>query len=86
MFSKVPNQPYIDTQYFKDLKILDENWEMIRDEAKALYDKGGIKASSSYDDLGFNSFLKQVGSVFILNGTILRIRQLLSFAQKRRLC
>lgn len=86
MFSKVPNQPYIDTQYFKDLKILDENWEMIRDEAKALYDKGGIKASSSYDDLGFNSFLKQVGSVFILNGTIQHIRQLLSFAQKRRLC
>ncbi|MCX5468443.1 lipid A hydroxylase LpxO [Acinetobacter nematophilus] len=58
MFSKVPNQPYIDTQYFKDLKVLDENWEMIRDEAQALYAKGGIKASSTYDDLGFNSFFK----------------------------
>ena len=57
-FSKVPNQPYIDTQHFQDLKVLDENWEMIRDEAKALYEKGGIKASSSYDDLGFNSFFK----------------------------
>ena len=58
MFSKVPNQPYIDTQHFQDLRVLDENWEMIRDEAKALYEKGGIKASSSYDDLGFNSFFK----------------------------
>lgn len=43
IFSKVPNQPYIDTQHFKDLKVLDENWEMIRDEAKALYDQGGLK-------------------------------------------
>ncbi|EMU9290190.1 aspartyl/asparaginyl beta-hydroxylase domain-containing protein, partial [Acinetobacter baumannii] len=58
IFSKVPNQPYIDTQHFKDLKVLDENWEMIRDEAKALYDQGGIKASSTYNDLGFNSFFK----------------------------
>ncbi|MFB6331342.1 lipid A hydroxylase LpxO [Acinetobacter variabilis] len=57
-FSRVPNQPYIDTQHFKDLKVLDENWEMIRDEAQALYQKGGIKASSKYDDLGFNSFFK----------------------------
>ena len=38
MFSKVPNQPYIDTQHFQDLKVQDENWEMIRDEAKALYE------------------------------------------------
>ena len=58
IFSKVPNQPYIDTQHFKDLKVLDENWEMIRDEAKALYAQGGIKASSTYNDLGFNSFFK----------------------------
>ena len=58
LFSKVPNQPYIDTQHFADLKVLDENWEMIRDEAQALYQQGGIKASSSYDDLGFNSFFK----------------------------
>jgi beta-hydroxylase len=35
---------------------LDENWEMIRDEAKALYAKGGIKASSTYNDLGFKFF------------------------------
>jgi len=58
MFSKVPNQPYIDAKYFADLKVLDENWEMIREEAQALYDQGGIKASSSYNDLGFNSFFK----------------------------
>ena len=64
-FSRVPNQPYIDTQHFKDLKVLDENWEMIRDEAQALYQKGGIKASSKYDDLGFNSFLRRAGNASI---------------------
>ena len=58
LFSKVPNQPYINTQHFKDLQVLDENWEMIRDEAQALYAQGGIKASSTYNDLGFNSFFK----------------------------
>ncbi|EXB86597.1 aspartyl/Asparaginyl beta-hydroxylase family protein [Acinetobacter sp. 272263] len=58
LFSKVPNQPYIATQHFKDLQTLDEHWEMIRDEARALYQQGGIKAASSYNDLGFNSFFK----------------------------
>ncbi|MFV8104172.1 aspartyl/asparaginyl beta-hydroxylase domain-containing protein, partial [Enterobacter cloacae complex sp.6730515] len=46
------------TQHFPDLQVLDQNREMIRDEAKALYDQGGIKASSTYNDLGFNSFFK----------------------------
>ncbi len=32
--------------------------KMIRDGAKVLYDQGGIKASSTYNDLGFNSFFK----------------------------
>lgn len=57
-FSAVPNQPYIDAQYFKDLKVLDQHWEMIRSEAQQLYQQGGIKASSEYNDLGFNSFFK----------------------------
>ena len=57
-FSKVPHQPYLDSQAFQDLKVLNENWEMIRDEAQVLYAQGGIKASSKYDDLGFNSFFK----------------------------
>lgn len=82
IFSKVPNQPYIDTQHFKDLKVLDENWEMIRDEAKALYDQGGIKASSTYNDLGFNSFFKTGWKRFTSSGMNRVIHLLLSFAQK----
>ena len=85
IFSKVPNQPYIDTQHFKDLKVLDENWEMIRDEAKALYDQGGIKASSTYNDLGFNSFFKTGWKRFTSSGMNQAILLLLSFAQKQRL-
>ena len=64
-FSKVPNQPFIDAQHFEDLKVLDENWQMIREEAQALYQRGSIKASDSYNDLGFNSFCHLVSSLII---------------------
>ena len=37
--------------------------EMIRDEAKALYDQGGIKASSTITTWVLTHSLKQVGSV-----------------------
>ncbi|AXI04286.1 lipid A hydroxylase LpxO [Aquirhabdus parva] len=57
-FSKVPTTPYLSSEYFKDLKVLEENWEVIRGEAIQLAEKGGIKASSSYNDVGFNSFFK----------------------------
>ena len=60
LFSKVPNQPYIDakTSHLNDLAILDANWQMIRDEAQALSSQGEIKASDTYNDAGFNSFFK----------------------------
>ena len=65
MFSKVPNQPYIDTQHFQDLKVLDENWEMIRDEAKALYEKAELKHRVVMMTWGLTPFSKQAGSAFI---------------------
>lgn len=58
VFSKVPNTPYIKSDQLSELAVLDANWQMIRDEALALADQGGIKASSAYDDAGFNSFFK----------------------------
>ena len=64
LFSKVPNQPYIATQHFKDLQTLDEHWEMIRDEARALYQQGGIKAASSYNDTVLIRSLRLDGNVF----------------------
>jgi beta-hydroxylase len=63
IFSKVPNQPYIDTQHFKDLKVLDENWEMIRDEAKALYERVELRHQVLIMTWGLTHFLKQAGSV-----------------------
>lgn len=59
-FSRVPNQPYIDAKasHLNDLAVLDANWQIIRDEALALSNQGGIKASSTYNDAGFNSFFK----------------------------
>ncbi|GLR63634.1 aspartyl/asparaginyl beta-hydroxylase domain-containing protein [Marinospirillum insulare] len=57
-FSKVGNQPYFDTKLFPQLKIFEEHWEEIRDEALALHKETHIKASDELDDLGFNSFFK----------------------------
>lgn len=58
LFSGVPNQPFLDTKTFPDLAKLQENWQVIRDEAQNLYDHGYIKASTNYDDAGFNSFFR----------------------------
>lgn len=57
-FSAVPNRPMLDFADFPDLKPLQENWQIIRDEALALYRRGEVKASDKYDDLGFNSFFR----------------------------
>ncbi|RBH35344.1 lipid A hydroxylase LpxO, partial [Pseudomonas sp. MWU13-2860] len=56
LFSKVPPKPYLPVERFPELQALTANWEKIREEAAALYDRGNIKASDKYDDLGFNSF------------------------------
>lgn len=57
-WSKVPTTPYLSSDHFADLKVLEANWEVIRDEAQALADKGLIKVSAEYNDAGFNSFFK----------------------------
>ncbi|MBV8045895.1 MAG: aspartyl/asparaginyl beta-hydroxylase domain-containing protein [Paludibacterium sp.] len=58
LFSRVPAKPYLSEAQFPELKTLTANWERIREEALRLYGAGDIKASSRYDDLGFNSFFK----------------------------
>ncbi|VAW73764.1 Fe(2+)/alpha-ketoglutarate-dependent dioxygenase LpxO [hydrothermal vent metagenome] len=55
LFSKIPLKHAIDTDYFPELKIIEENWEVIRDEALALYENGHISAK---DDLPASSFYK----------------------------
>jgi len=57
-FSAVPNRPYLDVQQFPELARLRENWKLIRDEGLALFEEGHIRAASTYNDVGFNSFFR----------------------------
>ena len=58
LFSAVPNRPYVDVARFPELAPLADNWQVIRGEAQELFDQGRIRAASTYNDLGFNSFFK----------------------------
>lgn len=57
-FSKIKNTPYIDPKHFPELQALQDNWEIIRDEATQLHAQQSITASDDLDDVGFNSFFK----------------------------
>lgn len=58
LFSAVPARPYISDTGIKGLSVLDENWEVIREEAAALAQEERIRAAANNDDAGFNSFFK----------------------------
>ena len=58
LLSKIPNTPYIDKSQFESARILDSHWEIIREEAKALYAAERITKSDAIDDLAFNSFFR----------------------------
>lgn len=57
-FSKQTQSVYIDVKQFPELKILQDHWHIIRDEAVNLHSAAQIKASDGLDDLGFNSFFR----------------------------
>ena len=57
-FSTIKKSVYIDVDNFPELKVLEDNWKVIRDEAIALNNDTHIKSSEEKDDLGFNSFFK----------------------------
>jgi len=58
LFSRTPRTVYIDPQQFPELKVLQDNWQLIRDEALRLNDEGYIRAAAGYTDIGFNSFFR----------------------------
>lgn len=58
LFSAVPGRPYISDTGIKGLAALDENWQVVREEAAALAQEERIRAASNNDDAGFNSFFK----------------------------
>ena len=51
---------------FPELKPLQDNWQMIREEALKLFDEGHIRAAAKYNDLGFNSFFRRGWKRFYL--------------------
>ena len=59
-FSAVPNRPYIEVDRFPELAPLRDNWQQIREEALKLFDEGHIRAASTFNDLGFNSFFRKL--------------------------
>ena len=56
--SRVSSKPFLPVRDFPELRPLLEHWMQVRDEAVHLYERGSIKASDRYDDVGFNSFFK----------------------------
>jgi beta-hydroxylase len=65
--SKVPTRAYVDVTDFPQFQPLADDWQTIRDECLALMDTGSIKASSGYNDAGFNSFFRSGWKRFYLS-------------------
>ena len=67
LFSKTPpSLTYMPVSDFKGLQLLQDNWQVIRDEALALEQMDKIKAAEKNDDAGFNSFFKKGWKRFYL--------------------
>jgi beta-hydroxylase len=58
LFSREPSRPYLPPEDFPELAKIQENWQVIREEALNLVNAGQIKRSDIPDDVGFNSFFK----------------------------
>jgi beta-hydroxylase len=56
--SRVNPRPYLAVDAFPELAALGAHWKEIRDEALKLSEGGHIRAASSYNDIGFNSFFR----------------------------
>lgn len=56
--SAVPARPFLPSGTIAGLQALDDNWEVIREEALALAEAQRIRAADKNNDAGFNSFFK----------------------------
>ena len=64
--AKQPNKPLLNPEAIDDLKIIRENWEVIRDEALKLSADGKIRSATGLNDVGFNSFFRAGWTRFYL--------------------
>ena len=58
LFSKVKPGAFIPVSQFPEMQPIQDNWEMIRQEALSLQEGGSIAAATGYNDIGFNSFFR----------------------------
>ena len=58
LFSKVKPGAFIPVSQFPEMQPVQDNWEMIRQEALSLQEGGSIAAATGYNDIGFNSFFR----------------------------
>ena len=58
LFSKVKASAFIPVNQFPEMKPLQDNWEIIRQEALSLNADGAIAVATGYNDIGFNSFFR----------------------------
>jgi len=65
LFSALPNKPVLPVATVPEPKQLKDNWEIIREEALALFDEGRIKAADRHNDWGFASFFRHAYYVLI---------------------
>ncbi len=56
--SRVPTTPFVPVHLIPELRQIEENWQVFRDEALALAQLQQIKADQAHTDIGFNSFFK----------------------------
>jgi len=66
LFSTLPNKPMLNVDDLDELKVLRDNWQVMRDEALSLAEQGQIKAADGLNDAGFNSFFKTGWTRFYL--------------------
>ena len=58
LFSKVKKGAFIPVEQFPEMQVLQDNWQIIRDEALSLNSDGAIAVATGYNDIGFNSFFR----------------------------
>jgi beta-hydroxylase len=64
--SAIPVKPMVDITKFPELRPLQENWEVIRDEVRELYEAGHIRPAVSQNDIAFNTFYRRGWKRFYL--------------------
>jgi beta-hydroxylase len=65
-FSAVPRKAVLEVERFPQLALLRDNWQVIRDEARALFEGGHIDYSAEHQDLAFVAFKKRGWKRFYL--------------------